>query len=195
MTGALHPPISHLLFSIGILPPPEFLRLNINYKNNTTGSAIRKMHKLWSMTLRKISKIGATRRQMFIVKAKMQQIWFPLMPRTSLGGLPSDLLAVFKGPTSKGRGREGEWWDRGGGKGGGRTSGREVELAHYAVNRPVNASALLTFPDTFNTTLTTAYHLMIVFDWMHQLCRCYYFRLQKMNFSVCKLCTWLELRN
>jgi len=53
-------------------------------------------------------------------KAKMHQIRFPpgLRPRPrweSLQRSPRvDLLAVFKGPTSKGREGEGEWSGRGG---------------------------------------------------------------------------------
>ena len=60
---------------------------------------------LYSLILRKISKIGATRCRDF--KAKMHKIRFPLglcpRPRWRAYSAPLDRLAVFKGPTSKGR--------------------------------------------------------------------------------------------
>ena len=68
------------------------------------------------LILRKYSKIGATRCQLD-VKVKMHQIWFPLELRLrphrgSLQCSPNP-LAVFKGPTSKGReGRKGEGKER-----------------------------------------------------------------------------------
>jgi len=86
------------------------------------------------LILKRISKFGATRRQ--ILRLKCTKINFGGAPDPAGGAYsaPSDHLAVFKGPTSKGkegkgeerRGREGEGKAKGRGGGRGR-EGKEGE--------------------------------------------------------------------
>jgi len=78
------------------------------------------------LVLRKISKIGATRCQIFRLKCtKFDFRWGSAPDPTGRAySAPPDPLAVFKGPTSMGREGEGEGKRRGGkrrveGKGGG----------------------------------------------------------------------------
>jgi len=70
-------------------------------------------------------------------KAKMHQIRFPLglRPRPPLGELtaPPDPLAVFKGPTSKGRERKGG--GKGKGRGGEGLEGPPISCWHGAPRR------------------------------------------------------------
>ena len=71
------------------------------------------------LILRKISKIGATRCQ--ILRLKCTKFYFRLgfapVPAGRAYNSPPDSLAVFKGPTSKGREGTGEEEGKGKGKG------------------------------------------------------------------------------
>ena len=71
------------------------------------------------LILRKISKIGATRCQILRLKCNKFNFHLGSAPHPAGGAYSADLLAVFKGPTSKGREgerreREGEGKGRGG---------------------------------------------------------------------------------
>jgi len=86
-------------------------------------------------------------------KAIVHEIQFPLglCPRPRWASLQRSSLrhlAVFKGPTSKGRGGEGEIGGREGGKGRGGEEGRK------------GRERKIEFPHLFNPTLTTAYSEM-----------------------------------
>jgi len=101
------------------------------------------------LILKKISKIGATRCQ--ILRLKCTKIYFGWGSAPDPAGgaysAPPDLLAVFNGPTSKGKEGEGEdrkerEWER---KGKGREEkGREGEndLTHPLSQIPGYAAAL-----------------------------------------------------
>ena len=71
------------------------------------------------MILRKISKIGATRCQILRLKCTKFYFRWGDPPQTPQGGAysaPPDPLAVFKGPTFKGRERKGRGEEKGEGK-------------------------------------------------------------------------------
>jgi len=59
-----------------------------------------KLHKIWSVILRKIIKIGVTRCQIFMLKCTKCDFGWGY-------SAPPDPLAGLGGPTSKGRGGEG----------------------------------------------------------------------------------------
>jgi len=77
------------------------------------------------LILKKISKIGATRCQILRLKCTKNRFRLGLRPRSRWGAYsaPPDPLAVFKGPTSKGK--EGKGKREGKGKEKGKERGRE----------------------------------------------------------------------
>jgi len=81
------------------------------------------------LILKKISKIGATRRQILRLKCTKIDFGWGSAPDPAEGAYsaPPDLLAVFKGLNSKGKGGKGKRGGKGKGKGNGREKGGERE--------------------------------------------------------------------
>jgi len=93
------------------------------------------------LIFKKISKIGATRRQILRLKCTKIDFGCGSAPEPAGGAYsaPPDPLAVFKGPTSKGKEGEGKR----GGKGQGREGkGSENDLTHSLSQIPGYTTAL-----------------------------------------------------
>ena len=106
-----------------------------------------KLHKIWSVILRKIIKIGVTRCQIFMLKCTKRDFGWGSAPDPAGGAYstPPDPLAGLRGPTSKGRG--------GKGKGRGRGKGREGEWRRERGRRRWRGRGVLDLPLKYMVTL------------------------------------------